>query len=177
MSKYLNFATKVSSSFALRKFVGFSKRNYKGKLFSIKNTRQTVNSEMTTWWDLMYYIKSTNNPNYQLFLLRLFTRDSNHSEQEGSCYLVESRKESLFLLVAGWSGREAEEGWLWVVSVLRTNLIQEKSPSAQITGTEKHHLCAVLTQGHCHNSLHYVKCLGPWPDSEFILSIQATTSK
>lgn len=56
-------------------------------------------------------------------------RLSNHSEQEGSCYLLESRKQLLFLLVAGWSGREAEEGWLWVASVLRTNLIQEKSPS------------------------------------------------
>lgn len=121
---------------------------------------------------------------YQLSKLSDFSiksfhkRLSNHLEQKGSCYLLVSRKQSLFPLVAGRSGREKGEGlWWWAASVLRTNLIQEKSPSAQITGTEKHHLCAVLTQGHCHNSLHCVKCLGPWPDLGLILSIQATTSK
>lgn len=68
--------------------------------------------------------------------------------------------------------RKGEGLWPWAASVLRTKLTQEKSPSAQLTGVEKHHLCVQLPPRGAAtvSALQKVPLSGPWPDSELILT-------
>lgn len=72
-----------------------------------------MDSEMTTWWDLKYYIKSTNNPNYQLFLLRLFTRDSQiiQNKRGPAIYWRAENSHFSFLLQDGVVGRQRRGGY------------------------------------------------------------------
>lgn len=108
MEKHLNFATEVGFLFPLGKFVGFSKREY------VK-----ANYSETLWLvrkldsEISYIVSISNIPAIQAlsgFCIRSFHKKiSNQTFREGSCCLLESRKQYLFPVTAGWSGRTEEE--------------------------------------------------------------------
>lgn len=109
MEKHLNFATEVGFLFPLGNFVGFSKREY------VK-----ANYSKTLWLvrkldgEISYIVFLSDIPAIQAlsgFCFRSFRRRSQtkHLEQEGSCCLLGSRKQSLFPVTAGWSVRTEGE--------------------------------------------------------------------
>lgn len=115
----------------------------------------------------------SNVPAIQTIRFFYYEKNKSFENKRGPAISWRAENSNFSPLASGWSGREEGGGlWPWAASVLRTKLTQEKSPSAQLTGVEKHHLCVQLPPRGAAtvSALQKVPLSGPWPDSELILT-------